>query len=139
MQLEAILHYSIFIIRCKFWKIQRWIIYFFLISFILAIFQEDQRSIAISSIKCVNIKILQFKIMHKSGVYGWTVNNIRLVWILTYKLRTCNLMMRFSKYEFNKNLLGDIILLRVIIYYDTWVGEGGTSKIDSFQWVAGET
>ena len=54
----------------KFEKFNVELHFFFLISFMLAIFQVDQRLIAISSIKCVNIKILQFKIMHKSGVYG---------------------------------------------------------------------
>ena len=28
--------------------------------------------------------------------------------------RTCNLMLRFLKYEFNNRLLGDVTLLRVI-------------------------
>ena len=35
------------------------------ISFILAKFQEHQRSIAISSIKCLNFKFFLFKIMRK--------------------------------------------------------------------------
>ena len=40
------------------------------------------------------------------------VNNIQLAWLLrTY--RTCNLMMRFSKYEFYNKLLGSVTLIRV--------------------------
>ena len=40
------------------------------------------------------------------------VNNIQLAWLLkTY--RTCNLMVRFSKYEFYNKLLNGITLLRV--------------------------
>ena len=29
--------------------------------------------------------------------------------------RTCNLTVKFSKYEFNNKLLGDVALLRVIL------------------------
>ena len=40
------------------------------------------------------------------------VNNIQLTWLLrTYK--TCNSMVRFSKYEFYNKLLGGVTLLRV--------------------------
>ena len=39
------------------------------------------------------------------------VNNIQLAWLLrTY--RTCNLMVRFSKYEFYNKLLNGVTLLR---------------------------
>ena len=43
-------------------------------------------------------------------------------WKLAYMLvtyRTCNSIVEFSKYEFNNNLLGDVILVRVILYV-TW-------------------
>ena len=47
--------------------------------------------------------------MHKRGVYmDQMVNYIRLTWKLTCMLRTyktCNSMVGFSKYEFNKNKL----------------------------------
>ena len=39
-------------------------LHFLLISIILANFKVDQKSIAISSIKCLNCKFLQFIIMH---------------------------------------------------------------------------
>ena len=44
------------------------------------------------------------------------VNYIWSSWKLACILRTyrtCNSMVRFSKYEFNNKLLGDIILIRV--------------------------
>ena len=41
-------------------------LYFILIFSIFAKFLEDQRLIAMLSIKCLNFKILQFKIMHKN-------------------------------------------------------------------------
>ena len=44
------------------------------------------------------------------------VNNIRLAWKLACMLktyRTCNLMVRFPKYEFNNKLLSGVTLLRV--------------------------
>ena len=44
------------------------------------------------------------------------VNYIRLTWKLACILRTYrtyNLMVEFSKYEFNNKLLGGVILLRV--------------------------
>ena len=46
------------------------------------------------------------------------VNNIWLTWKLAYMLstsRTCNLTVRFLKYEFNNKLLGDITLLKVTL------------------------
>ena len=44
------------------------------------------------------------------------VNNIQLTWKLVWMLRTyrtCNLRLRFSKYEFYNKLLGSVTLLRV--------------------------
>ena len=46
----------------------------------------------------------------------WVVNKIHLTWKLAWVLRTyktCNSMVRFSKYEFYNKLLGGVILLRV--------------------------
>ena len=45
------------------------------------------------------------------------VNNIQLTWKLARMLRayrTCNPTLEFSKYEFYNNLLGGVILLKVI-------------------------
>ena len=44
------------------------------------------------------------------------INNIQLTWKLAWLLRiyrTCNLTMRFSKYEFYNKLLGDVTLFRL--------------------------
>ena len=44
------------------------------------------------------------------------INNIQLTWKLAWLLRTyrtCNLTMRFSKYEFYNKLLGSVTLLRL--------------------------
>ena len=44
------------------------------------------------------------------------INNIQLTWKLAWLLRTyrtCNLTMRFSKYEFYNKLLGGVTLLRL--------------------------
>ena len=38
----------------------------------------------------------------------------KLAWMLKI-YRTCNLKMRFSKYEFYNKLLGNVILFRVIL------------------------
>ena len=46
------------------------------------------------------------------------VNYIRLAWKLVCMLRTyktCNSMVRFSKYEFNNKLLDGVTLLRVTL------------------------
>ena len=46
------------------------------------------------------------------------VNYIRLAWKLTYMLRTyrtCNPTVGFSKYEFNKKLLGGVTFFRVTL------------------------
>ena len=60
--------------------------------------------------------------MHKEWIFDEMVNNIRLTWKLVCMLRinrTCNLTVRFIKYEFNNNLLGGVILLRVTLNV-TW-------------------
>ena len=44
------------------------------------------------------------------------VNSIQLIWQLAWMLRTyrtCDLTVRFLKYEFYNKLLGDVTLLRV--------------------------
>ena len=44
------------------------------------------------------------------------VNNIQLTWKLVWMLRTyrtCNLRLRFSKYEFYNKLLSGVTLLRL--------------------------
>ena len=44
------------------------------------------------------------------------VNNIQLIWQLAWMLRTyrtCDLTLRFSKYEFYNKLFGDVTLFRV--------------------------
>ena len=54
--------------------------------------------------------------MHKDEFMDQMVNNIRLIWKLACKLRpyrTCNSMVRFSKYEFYNKLLGGVILLKI--------------------------
>ena len=46
------------------------------------------------------------------------VNNIQLIWNLAWMLRTyrtCNSIVRFSKYEFYNKLLGGVTLLKVIL------------------------
>ena len=46
----------------------------------------------------------------------WMVYNIQMTWKLAWILRiyrTCNLTVRFSKYEFYNKLLGGVTLLRV--------------------------
>ena len=48
---------------------------------------------------------------------NWMANYIQLAWKLVCMLRTyktCNPMVRFSKYELNKKLLSGIKLFRVI-------------------------
>ena len=50
----------------------------------------------------------------------WMVMNIQLIWKFVYMLRkykTCNLIMEFSKYKFNKKLLSCLILLRDLELY----------------------
>ena len=49
--------------------------------------------------------------MHKDEFIDQMVNYIRLEWKLACMLRTyktCNLMVGFSKYEFNNKLLGGV-------------------------------
>ena len=50
------------------------------------------------------------------------VNYIQLAWKLAFVLRpyrTCNPTVRFSKYEFNNKLLGDVTFFRVTLRV-TW-------------------
>ena len=49
--------------------------------------------------------------MHKRWVLGLNDNSIQLTWKMVWKLKTyktCNSMVRFSKYEFYNKLLGDV-------------------------------
>ena len=56
--------------------------FFFLVSSILAKFQEDQRLIAMSSIKCSNFEFLfSLKLYTKNMFIDQIVNNIWLSWI----------------------------------------------------------
>ena len=46
------------------------------------------------------------------------VNHIRLAWQLACILRTyktCNAMVKFTKYEFNKKLMSNVTLFRIIL------------------------
>ena len=73
---------------------------FLLISSMLENFPKDQRYIIMSSIKCLNFKFLQSKIMHKNKFMDRIVNNIWLAQNLTCVLktkRTCNPTIRFLK------------------------------------------
>ena len=46
------------------------------------------------------------------------VNYIQITWKLAWLLRTyktCNLTVRFSRYEFYNKLIGDVILLKITL------------------------
>ena len=56
--------------------------------------------------------------MHKYEFMDWMVYNIQLTWKLAWMLRTyrtCNSMVRFSKYEFYNKLLGGVTLFRITL------------------------
>ena len=57
-------------------------------SLILTKFQENQKSIAISSNKCYNFKLLYLKLYIKNKLINQIVNNIRFERNLIYMLRT---------------------------------------------------
>ena len=57
-------------------------------SLILTKFQENQKSIAISSNKCYNFKLLYLKLYIKKKLINQIVNNIRFERNLIYMLRT---------------------------------------------------
>ena len=62
--------------------------YIFLLSSILAKFQEKKKSIAMSSIKCLNFEFCSLKLYIKNKFRDRIVNNVRLTWNLTCVLRT---------------------------------------------------
>ena len=78
-----------------------------IIFFMFAKFQENQRSITLLSIKCLNFKFLWFKFMHKNKFIDRIVNNIRFKWNLTCMLRTqktYNSIIRFQNFTSNKKI-----------------------------------
>ena len=79
-------------------------------------FQGDQRLIDMSSINCLSLSFSSLKECIKYEFIDQIVNYIWLAWKLACKLRpyrTCNLMVGFSKYEFNNKLLGGVTLFWV--------------------------
>ena len=81
------------------------------IFFMLTKFQGDQRLIATSSISCLNSSFYSLKWCIKYKFKYQMVNYIQLEMKLAYLLgtyKTRNLMVRFSKYEFNNKLLGGV-------------------------------
>ena len=86
------------------------------IFFMLTKFQGDQRLIATSSISCLNSSFYSLKWCIKYKFKYQMVNYIQLEMKLAYLLgtyKTRNLMVRFSKYEFNNKLLGGVTFFRV--------------------------
>ena len=86
------------------------------IFFMLTKFQGDQRLIITSSINCLNSSFCSLKWYIKDEFKYQMVNYIWLAMKLAYMLRTyrtCNSMIKFSKYEFNNKLLGGVIFFRV--------------------------
>ena len=62
----------------------------------------------------VRLHVLYVFNMHVNFyIYIYIYMGIKLACMLK-TCRTCNLMLRFLKYEFNNRLLGDVTLLRVI-------------------------
>ena len=79
-------------------------------------FKDDQRSMAMSSINCLNSSFCSLKYCIKDEFMDQMINYIRLVWKLACMLRTyrtCNSKVRFSKYEFYNKLLGGVKLFKV--------------------------
>ena len=71
-----------------------------------------------SSINCLNSSFRRLKYCIKYEFIDWIVNNIWLVQKFTCRLKTyktCKPMVRFSKYEFNNNILSGVTLLRVTL------------------------
>ena len=61
-------------------------LYFFLISFMVAKILENSRSIAMSSINCLNYKFCSLKLCIKYKLIDHRKNNIQLAQNLTYVL-----------------------------------------------------
>ena len=86
------------------------------IFFMLTKFQADQRLITISSINCLNSSFCSLKWCIKDEFKYQMVNYIQLAMKLAYMLRTyrtCNSMIKFSKYEFNNKLLSRVTFFSV--------------------------
>ena len=64
---------------------------------------QNQISIVMSLIICLNFNILQFKVMHKNKFIDQVVNNIWFTWNFIDVLRT------FSKYVIMLTLLVEIV------------------------------
>ena len=63
-------------------------LHYLCIFFMFTKFQGNQRSIAMSSINCLNSSFCSLKYYIINEFMDWIVNNIRLVWNLTFMLRT---------------------------------------------------
>ena len=97
-------------------------LHYFHIFFMLTKFLDDQRLIATSSINCLNSSFCSLKWHIKDEFKYQMVNYIRLAMKLVYMLRTyrtCNSMIKFSKYEFNNKLLGGVIFF-IVMSGVTW-------------------
>ena len=69
-----------------------------------------------SSINCLDSSFSSLKQCIKDEFIDQMVNYIQLAWKLACMLRTyrtCNPMVRFSKYKFNNKLLGDVAFFRI--------------------------
>ena len=69
-------------------------------------------------INCLNLIFCGLRWWIKDEFMDLIVNNIWLTWKLSCMLRpyrTSNLMMRFSKYEFNNKLLDSVTLLKLTL------------------------
>ena len=70
-------------------------------------FQEDRKSIAMSSIKYLNFKFYDIKLCIKNKFIDQIVNNIQFEWNLTNILRAWDIWkptVRFSKFISHKNI-----------------------------------
>ena len=81
-------------------------------------FKDDQRSIFMLSINCLNSSFCNLKYYIKYEFMDQMVNYIWLACKLAYisiSYKTCNSKVEFSKYEFNNKLLGGLRLLSVTL------------------------
>ena len=91
-------------------------LHYIYIFFMLTKFQADQRLITMSSINCLNSSFCSLKWCIKDEFKYQMLNYIQLAMKLAYMLRTyrtCNSMIKFSKYEFNNKLLCGVTFFRV--------------------------
>ena len=89
-------------------------LHYFHIFFILAKFQNDYKSITISSINCLNLSFISLKLCIKNKFIIQMVNNTQLAYMLR-SYRTRNPAVRFLKYEFNNKLLNVVTLFRITL------------------------